>query len=61
MNDRDINSKIKNEGFSLIELVIVIAVLVILSVIAIPAFQGVIEEAETAIAMYNLNNSVLNQ
>ena len=49
----DKNSK----GFSLIELVVVIAILAILSVVAIPSFQGVMEWAETVIAMYNLNNA----
>ena len=51
-----INPK-KSEGFSLVELVVVIAVLAILGAVAIPAFRGIMEWAETVIAMYNLNNA----
>ena len=51
-----INSK-KNKGFSLVELVVVIAILAILSTVAIPSFFGIMEWAETVIAMYNLNNA----
>ena len=47
----------KNKGFSLVELVVVIAVLAILSAVAIPSFVGIMEWAETVIAMYNLNNA----
>ena len=46
-----------DEGFSLIELVVVIAVLAILGAVAIPSFTRVMEWAETMIAMYNLNNA----
>ena len=37
-----------DEGFSLVELVVVVAVLAILSAVAIPAFQTVQERAKTA-------------
>ena len=37
---------IKNEGFSLVELVVVIAVLAILSAVAIPAFKSVRNNAK---------------
>ena len=47
----------ESKGFSLVELVVVIAILAILSVVAIPSFIGVMEWAETVIAMYNLNNA----
>ena len=47
----------KNKGFSLVELVVVIAILAILSTVAIPSFFGIMEWAETVIAMYNLNNA----
>ena len=40
-----------NEGFSLIELVIVIAVLSILSAVAIPAFVGVLIKARQSAAI----------
>lgn len=43
-----------NEGFSLIELVIVIAVLAILSTVAIPAFIGVRKSAKVAAAKNSL-------
>ena len=46
-----------NKGFSLVELVVVIAVLAILTAVAIPSFVGIMEWAETVIAMYNLNNA----
>ena len=39
------------------ELVVVIAVLAILGAVAIPSFTGIMEWAETVIAMYNLNNA----
>ena len=39
------------------ELVVVIAILAILSTVAIPSFLGIMEWAETVIAMYNLNNA----
>ena len=51
-----INPK-KSEGFSLVELVVVIAVLAILGAVAIPSFRGIMEWAATVIAMYNLNNA----
>ena len=54
--NKTINSK-NNKGFSLVELVVVIAILAILSTVAIPSFLGIMEWAETVIAMYNLNNA----
>ena len=42
---------INNQGFSLIELVVVIAVLAILSAVAIPAFTGVMRRARQAAAI----------
>ena len=47
-----------DEGFSLVELVIVIAVLAILSAVAIPAFQGVQARAKTAAIKNGLVNGV---
>tara|TARA_Y100001968_G_C19206822_1_gene642706 strand:- start:201 stop:761 length:561 start_codon:yes stop_codon:yes gene_type:complete len=44
----------KEEGFSLIELVVVVAVLGVLSAIAIPAFQGIVFRAEVTAAMAQL-------
>ena len=46
------------EGFSLVELVIVIAVLAILSAVAIPAFQGVQARAKTAAVKQGMVNGV---
>ena len=54
--NKTLNPK-KNKGFSLVELVVVIAVLAILGAVAIPSFTGIMEWAETVIAMYNLNNA----
>ena len=54
--NKTINHK-KNRGFSLVELVVVIAVLSILSAVAIPSFTGIMEWAETVVAMYQLNNA----
>ena len=54
--NKTINAK-KSKGFSLVELVVVIAVLAILGAIALPSFAGIMEWAETVIAMYNLNNA----
>ena len=47
-----------DEGFSLVELVIVIAVLAILAAVAIPAFQGVQNRAKTAAVKTGLVNAV---
>lgn len=46
----------KREGFTLIELMIVIAIIGILAVIAIPAFIGYLNRAKTAEAGSNLKN-----
>ena len=47
-------NNIKNEGFSLVELVVVIAVLAILSAVAIPAFIGVRNNAKVSAAKNSL-------
>ena len=49
-----LKNDIKNEGFSLVELVIVIAVLAILSAVAIPAFIGVRNNAKVSAAKNSL-------
>jgi len=46
-----------NKGFSLIELVIVIAVLAILSAVAIPAFLGIREKAADILVKVSMINS----
>ena len=46
-----------NKGFSLIELVIVIAVLAILSAVAIPAFLGISEKAADTLVKVSMINS----
>ena len=53
-----LRSKEENQGFSLVELVIVIAVLAILSAVAIPAFQGVQVRAKTAAVKNGLTNGI---
>ena len=47
---------IPNKGFSLVELVVVIAVLAILSAVAIPAFNGVRNNAKVSAAKKSLVN-----
>jgi len=53
-----LNTRPGEEGFSLVELVIVIAVLAILSAIAIPAFQGVQSQAKMSAVKNGLVNGV---
>ena len=53
-----LNTKPGEEGFSLIELVVVIAVLAILSAVAIPAFNGVQANARASAAKNGLVNIV---
>tara|TARA_B100001250_G_scaffold404240_1_gene419900 strand:- start:1839 stop:2318 length:480 start_codon:yes stop_codon:yes gene_type:complete len=53
-----LNRKPGEEGFSLIELVVVIAVLAILSAVAIPAFVGVQDNAEAAAVKNGLVNGI---
>ena len=55
---RILQSKKQDEGFSLVELVIVIAVLAILSAVAIPAFQGVQVRAKTSAVKNGLTNGI---
>ena len=57
IRENQIRNPKKNKGFSLVELVVVIAVLAILGAIAIPSFTGIMEWAETVVAMYNLNSA----
>ena len=53
-----LNSRPGDEGFSLVELVVVIAVLSILSAVAIPAFQGVQDRAKASAVKNGLVNGV---
>ena len=57
LNDKYLFNKVNN-GFSLIELVIVIAVLVILSAIAISAFLGFREKAADTLVKASMINSL---
>ena len=56
LNNKDLFNKI-NSGFSLIELVIVIAIFAILSAIAIPAFWGFREKAADTLVKVSMINS----
>ena len=55
---RVLNTKPGEEGFSLVELVVVIAVLAILSAVAIPAFVGVQANARASAVKNGLVNGV---
>tara|TARA_Y100001978_G_C23592423_1_gene384564 strand:+ start:116 stop:571 length:456 start_codon:yes stop_codon:yes gene_type:complete len=55
---KTLNSKPGEEGFSLVELVVVIAVLAILSAVAIPAFIGVQANARASAVKNGLANGV---
>ena len=54
---RILNRRRNDQGFSLIELVVVVAVLAILSAIAVPAFMGMQEQAADSAARANLKNA----
>ena len=62
LNRKDIKKILKSrpgdDGFSLVELVVVIAVLAILSAVAIPSFQGVQSRAKTSAVKNGLVNGV---
>ena len=53
-----LNLRPGDEGFSLVELVVVIAVLAILSAVAIPAFQGVQARAKVSAVKNGLTNGI---
>ena len=53
-----LNTKPGEEGFSLVELVVVIAVLAILSAVAIPAFVGVRANARASAVKNGLVNGI---
>ena len=53
-----LRTKPGEEGFSLVELVVVIAVLAILSAIAIPAFNGVQTNAKAAAVKNGMTNGI---
>ena len=55
---KGLNNKTCEKGFSLIELIIVIAVLAILSAIAIPAFAGVQKKAKSSSVKNGLVNGI---
>tara|TARA_A100001388_G_C28647884_1_gene440397 strand:+ start:105 stop:638 length:534 start_codon:yes stop_codon:yes gene_type:complete len=55
---KTLNTKPGEEGFSLVELVVVIAVLAILSAVAIPAFVGVQANARAAAVKNGLVNGI---
>ena len=49
--------KLNKKGFTIVELVIVIAVIAILAGVLIPTFAGVIEKAETSNALQEAKNA----
>ena len=51
---KEINKLIRKDGFSLIELVVVVAVLAILSAIAIPSFSDIRKKSMINVAKQNL-------
>ena len=55
---KTLSTKPGEEGFSLVELVVVIAVLAILSAVAVPAFVGVQANARASAAKNGLANAV---
>lgn len=55
---KKIKSKLNQKGFSLIELMVVIVIMLILAAIAIPAFMGVIQDSRDSAATANARTVV---
>ncbi|MBE6566457.1 MAG: type II secretion system protein [Ruminococcaceae bacterium] len=52
--------KMNKKGFTIVELVIVIAVIAILAAVMIPTFGGIIEKANASKALQNAQNAYKN-